>query len=88
MHHEQIHENVEVENVEKVGQEEDVQANITCIPLIDLVLAYKIISFLKGQVCLGMLPSVHATKSLANPPISIKGMQIMIPSFDGFCQDQ
>lgn len=39
VHHEEIDENVEVENVEQIGQEEEVQDETTCIPLLDPVLA-------------------------------------------------
>ncbi|WMV37197.1 hypothetical protein MTR67_030582 [Solanum verrucosum] len=49
---------LQVENVEEVGQEKMVQAETTCIPPIDLVLALQIMSFLKGLVGPKVLPSV------------------------------
>uniref|UniRef100_M1DVP2 Uncharacterized protein n=1 Tax=Solanum tuberosum TaxID=4113 RepID=M1DVP2_SOLTU len=57
-HHEDIYENVEVENEEDVGQEEEVQAETTSIPLLDPVLAQHIMSFLKGLAGPGVLPFV------------------------------
>uniref|UniRef100_M1DLS1 'chromo' domain containing protein n=1 Tax=Solanum tuberosum TaxID=4113 RepID=M1DLS1_SOLTU len=38
-HHEEVEENIEVENEENIGQEEEVQAETTCIPLLHPVLA-------------------------------------------------
>ena len=37
MHHEEIEEDIEVENVEEVGQEEEVQAETTDVQTIDSV---------------------------------------------------
>ncbi|WMV30785.1 hypothetical protein MTR67_024170 [Solanum verrucosum] len=48
VYHEEVDENIEVENEENVGQEEEVQVETTCIPPIEPVLAQQIMSFLKG----------------------------------------
>ena len=55
------HEEIEKENVEDVGQEGEVQAETTCVPPLDPVLSQQIISFLKGLVGPGVLPSAQAT---------------------------
>lgn len=72
MHHEKIEENVEdVENVGEVGQEEEVKSETTSVPLIDLVLAQKIMSLLERLIGPGVIPSVQATEAPINPPIAI-----------------
>lgn len=72
MHHEKIEENVEdVENVGEVGQDEEVHAETTNVPLIDLVLAQQILSFLKGFIGPGVISSVQATQYTTNPPIPV-----------------
>uniref|UniRef100_M1DLJ5 'chromo' domain containing protein n=1 Tax=Solanum tuberosum TaxID=4113 RepID=M1DLJ5_SOLTU len=59
-HHEEIEENVDVD-IEDLGQEGEVQAETTCVPPLDPVLSQQIISFLKGLVGPGVLPSAQAT---------------------------
>uniref|UniRef100_M1DBS8 'chromo' domain containing protein n=1 Tax=Solanum tuberosum TaxID=4113 RepID=M1DBS8_SOLTU len=71
VHHEEVEENVEVENEKNVGQEEEVQTETTCIPPLDPVLAQQIMSFLKGLVGPGLFPYVQATQAPANPLIAI-----------------
>uniref|UniRef100_M1DU98 'chromo' domain containing protein n=1 Tax=Solanum tuberosum TaxID=4113 RepID=M1DU98_SOLTU len=68
--HEEIEENVDVENVKEIGQEEEVQAGTTCVPPLDPVLAQQIMSFLKGLAGPGVLPSVQATQAPANRPVA------------------
>uniref|UniRef100_M1DPB4 'chromo' domain containing protein n=1 Tax=Solanum tuberosum TaxID=4113 RepID=M1DPB4_SOLTU len=65
-----INENVDVENIEDVGQEEEVQAETTDVPSIDPVLARHIMSFLKELVGPALLPSVQATQAPVNPPVA------------------
>ncbi|KAH0743076.1 hypothetical protein KY290_031069 [Solanum tuberosum] len=71
VHHEEIEENVEVENIEEVGQKEEVQAKTTGVPPIDPVLAQQIMSFQKGLVGPGVLPYAQAIQAPSNHPIAI-----------------
>lgn len=48
VHNQNIEEDIELGDVEKVGQEKEVPAETTIVPHIDQVLAARIISFLKG----------------------------------------
>ncbi|WMV08779.1 hypothetical protein MTR67_002164 [Solanum verrucosum] len=75
-HHKEVEENKEVENEENVGQEEEVQADTTGIPLLDPVLAQQIMSFLKGLVGPGVLPSIQATQAPANPIVAITAPKV------------
>ena len=49
-HNEEIEEDIEAGDVEEVGQDEEVPAEYTFIPLLDPASAKKITSFLKGMV--------------------------------------
>uniref|UniRef100_M1DTC3 Uncharacterized protein n=1 Tax=Solanum tuberosum TaxID=4113 RepID=M1DTC3_SOLTU len=69
-YHEEIEENVDVEDVEEVGQEEEVHAGTTCIPSLDPLLAQHIMSFLKGLASPGALPSAQAAQAPAHPPVA------------------
>ncbi|KAH0743175.1 hypothetical protein KY290_031168 [Solanum tuberosum] len=71
VHHEEIEENVEVEDEENVGQEKEVQAETTGIPPLDPVLAQQIMLFLKGLVGPGVPPSVQVTQAPTNHSIAI-----------------
>uniref|UniRef100_M1DVT8 Uncharacterized protein n=1 Tax=Solanum tuberosum TaxID=4113 RepID=M1DVT8_SOLTU len=62
---------IDVENIEEAGQEEEVQAETTDIPPIDSVLARQIMSFLKGLVGPGVLPSVQTTQAHSIPHVAI-----------------
>uniref|UniRef100_M1D9H5 'chromo' domain containing protein n=1 Tax=Solanum tuberosum TaxID=4113 RepID=M1D9H5_SOLTU len=83
VHHEEIEVDVDVENVEEVGQEEEVQAETTCIPPMNLMLAQQIMSFKKGLTGPGVLPSVQATQAPSNHPIAITTPKLKPPAFLG-----
>uniref|UniRef100_M1DYL7 'chromo' domain containing protein n=1 Tax=Solanum tuberosum TaxID=4113 RepID=M1DYL7_SOLTU len=69
-HHEEVEENIKIENQENVRQEEEVQYKTIGIPSLDRVLTQQIITFLKRLVGPGVLPSVQATPAPANPLIA------------------
>ena len=48
LHHKEVEKNIKVKNKENVGQEEEVQVETICIPIIYLVLDQQIMSFFKG----------------------------------------
>lgn len=48
LHHKEVEKNIKVKNKENVGQEEEVQVETICIPIIYLVLDQHIMSFFKG----------------------------------------
>ncbi|WMV44926.1 hypothetical protein MTR67_038311 [Solanum verrucosum] len=54
-HHEEIEENVDVEDVEEVGHEKEVPTGTTGVPPLDPVLAQQIMSFLMGLVGPGVI---------------------------------
>uniref|UniRef100_M1CNY4 'chromo' domain containing protein n=1 Tax=Solanum tuberosum TaxID=4113 RepID=M1CNY4_SOLTU len=68
-HHEEIEENVDVD-VEDLGQKREVQAETTCDPPLDPVLAQQIMSFLKGLVGPGVLPSAQPTQAPTNSHVT------------------
>ncbi|KAH0730222.1 hypothetical protein KY289_001410 [Solanum tuberosum] len=76
VHHEEIEEDIEVENVEEAGQEEEVQDETTDVPLIAPVLARQIMSFLKGLVGPRLLSSAQATQAHANPSVVITAPKV------------
>ncbi|TMX02961.1 hypothetical protein EJD97_019042 [Solanum chilense] len=69
-HNEEIEEDIEAGDVEEVGQDEEVPAEYTFVPLLDPTSAKMITSFLKGIVCPVLLPSVQATQDPTNPLIA------------------
>ena len=70
MYHEEIEQNINVEDVEEIGQEGELHAGNTRVPPIYKVLAQQNISFLKGLVGDGVPPTFQETKAPANPPIA------------------
>ena len=76
VHHKEVDENIQDENEKNVGQKKVMQNDATSINPLDLLLAQKIMSFLKGLVGLGIFPTFHENQAFVNPPTACTASKV------------